>query len=358
MRGGGRVQRADEEEESAFISMTDMTVSFLFIMMILLAFFATQISPKETVPRDEYDRVAKRLVERDAQVASLLAQLEIFRTRGDQALPWLMSEHQRLSALAAALEAELERIRTAIGIGPGIDAVKEVEALRAEIERLHRLLEVARESNPIERYNFRVAELRGQLLDRIRTRIRAIDRTIEVDVNSTRDALQFKGDGLFEKGGETPKASSRQKLELIARVLRDELGCFVFGERSRISANCNPAVAMIEALQVEGHTDSDGTEAFNMNLSSRRGASVFGVMVSAVPDILAFQNLRGQSIISVAGYGEARPIRDNSTEIGKDANRRMDLRFILFSPTEQQFVPQGLDDLPRLQRLLTSKGGP
>jgi len=44
MRSIGRRRRDEEDEESVFVPMTDMTVSFLFIVMILLAFFAVQFS--------------------------------------------------------------------------------------------------------------------------------------------------------------------------------------------------------------------------------------------------------------------------------------------------------------------------
>src|SRR5690554_6128705 len=55
MRSGARRQHREEEEESAFVSMTDMTVSFLFIIMILLAFFASQFNPEETILKSDYD---------------------------------------------------------------------------------------------------------------------------------------------------------------------------------------------------------------------------------------------------------------------------------------------------------------
>ena len=41
-----RRRQHEEEGESAFVSMTDLTVSFLFIVLILLAFFATQFRPE------------------------------------------------------------------------------------------------------------------------------------------------------------------------------------------------------------------------------------------------------------------------------------------------------------------------
>ena len=45
---GLRRRHAEEEGESVFVSMTDLTVSFLFILLVLLAFFATQIQPDES----------------------------------------------------------------------------------------------------------------------------------------------------------------------------------------------------------------------------------------------------------------------------------------------------------------------
>ena len=44
---GLRRRHVEEEGESVFVSMTDLTVSFLFILLVLLAFFATQIQPEE-----------------------------------------------------------------------------------------------------------------------------------------------------------------------------------------------------------------------------------------------------------------------------------------------------------------------
>ncbi|WP_248310947.1 OmpA family protein [Bosea vaviloviae] len=165
-------------------------------------------------------------------------------------------------------------------------------------------------------------------------------------VNGSRDALQFKGDGLFDRNADKPR--NRAKLELIARILRDELACYVHGEGSTLPTGCNANLVVIDALQVEGHTDSDGSDAHNMDLSARRGAAVYTVMVAAAPEILAFKNLRSQPILSVAGYGKGRPIRENNSDEAKDANRRIDLRLIMFSPTEEKFVPQNLSHLVEL----------
>ena len=56
-----RYRPREEEGESVFVSMTDLTVSFLFVILILLAFFATQYKPEQTVSRDEYNILIEQL---------------------------------------------------------------------------------------------------------------------------------------------------------------------------------------------------------------------------------------------------------------------------------------------------------
>lgn len=302
MRGGYRARSADDEEESAFISMTDMTVGFLFVIMILLAFFATQIAPRDTVPRSEYEKVLKESQKRKAQLSLLSGNV-------------------------------------------------------AELQRLRREL-AARNSNPIERYNFRVAKLRGNLLEGIKRRIKEADPSIEVEISRNRDALEFKGDGLFPSASNVPTAVGKHKMEVIAGLLKQDISCFALSEYSKPAESCNPALALIDSIQVEGHTDSSGPDVMNMDLSSRRGSSVYAIMATAAPDLLSFLNLRGQPVLSVAGYGEGRPIADNDTVQGRDANRRIDLRFIMFAPTEERFVPQKVEDIPRLIHLFAGEAQP
>jgi flagellar motor protein MotB len=347
----------EEEEESAFISMTDMTVSFLFIIMILLAFFATQMAPKGMVPEDLYERVRHDLEERDLQVQSLLRQIEVYRLKGDQAVPWLQAERERLLARVAELEVQAASVRSALRVSPEADVVREARLLRDENDRLHRLL-TSHPANPIESYNSRIAEFRGRLLDHIQMRIKAADKTIDVAVSRNRDALEFKGDGLFGSGSDVPSPLGKKKMEVIAGILRDELRCVSLGDRSTLAATCNPATALVDALQVEGHTDNTGPDVLNMDLSSRRGAAIYTIMATSNPDLLGFRNLRSQPILSVAGYGKGRPIRSNDSDQARDANRRIDLRFIMFQPTEEQFVPQRIEDLPGLQERLNPGGRP
>ena len=67
---------------------------------------------------------------------------------------------------------------------------------------------------------------------------------------------------------------------------------------------------------VEGHTDSIGTEAYNLDLSERRASSVRKVLVDEY-------GVGGNRVDSI-GYGETRPVADNATDEGRAINRRVE----------------------------------
>jgi OOP family OmpA-OmpF porin len=66
---------------------------------------------------------------------------------------------------------------------------------------------------------------------------------------------------------------------------------------------------------VEGHTDNVGTPEANQRLSRDRAESVMSYLVR--------EQRVASNRVSAVGYGDTRPIADNSTEDGKRANRRI-----------------------------------
>jgi outer membrane protein OmpA-like peptidoglycan-associated protein len=72
-------------------------------------------------------------------------------------------------------------------------------------------------------------------------------------------------------------------------------------------------------VEVAGHTDSDGSDAYNQQLSERRANSVVSYLVS--------RQVRGDRFIAV-GAGETRPIATNATPEGKAQNRRVEITIV------------------------------
>lgn len=70
-------------------------------------------------------------------------------------------------------------------------------------------------------------------------------------------------------------------------------------------------------IDVFGHTDSDGADAYNQTLSERRAQAVSSYLVSR-----GVQSAR----MGTRGFGETQPIASNATEEGKAANRRVEIK--------------------------------
>ncbi len=71
-------------------------------------------------------------------------------------------------------------------------------------------------------------------------------------------------------------------------------------------------------VQVEGHTDTVGDDAYNLDLSKRRAAAV-------VKELTVIHRIDAARLSST-GYGKARPVADNATDDGRAKNRRVTIR--------------------------------
>ncbi|HUP92501.1 MAG TPA: OmpA family protein [Solimonas sp.] len=72
-------------------------------------------------------------------------------------------------------------------------------------------------------------------------------------------------------------------------------------------------------VELQGHTDNIGTDAYNQGLSERRANSV--------KTYLAGHNVDAARM-SPTGYGESQPIESNDTETGREENRRVELKVL------------------------------
>jgi OmpA-OmpF porin, OOP family len=79
----------------------------------------------------------------------------------------------------------------------------------------------------------------------------------------------------------------------------------------------------IELVQVEGHTDSTGTAAINRKLSQQRAESVMHYLAGKT---VASGRMKAQ------GFGPDRPIADNSSDAGKEQNRRVEFVIVKQGP--------------------------
>ena len=115
-------------------------------------------------------------------------------------------------------------------------------------------------------------------------------------------ALTFKSDFTFGVNSSSIRSGLYTELDRVAQVLATYPQTTIF---------------------VAGHTDSTGSEEYNLQLSQRRADSVKNALIQ--------RGVAAQRITAV-GYGEGQPVGNNETEFGRQQNRRVEVRI---NPTQQ-----------------------
>ena len=94
--------------------------------------------------------------------------------------------------------------------------------------------------------------------------------------------------------------------------------------RSTVEANAKVLSADLKKkVTIEGHTDDVGRDRSNTTLSLRRA--------EAVRTALIRRGVAANRLIA-EGFGDTRPIADNTTEAGRARNRRIEIRAVSASP--------------------------
>ncbi|MDQ2834458.1 MAG: OmpA family protein [Acidobacteriota bacterium] len=131
--------------------------------------------------------------------------------------------------------------------------------------------------------------------NQVRERLRAQLNSVLATSETARGLIVNMSDVLFDTGKYTLKPETKISLAKVAGILQAYPGL---------------------KLQVEGYTDSVGSDEFNQKLSENRADSV--------RDFLITQGVHTENI-TATGYGKNKPVADNSTAQGRAQNRRVNL---------------------------------
>ncbi len=189
----------------------------------------------------------------------------------------LKAEAEKAAAEAARQEQQAEQAKAA-ALAEQQAALEQKKAAEADAAKARQVAAQAEEEK---------AELRAQLLDQLNSILQTRD--------SARGLIVNMSDVLFDTGSYTLRVGAREKLAKISGILLAHPGL---------------------SLQIEGHTDSVGSDDFNQELSERRAGSV--------RDFLTDQGVPAPSI-TARGFGKTQPVASNDTPEGRQRNRRVEL---------------------------------
>jgi outer membrane protein OmpA-like peptidoglycan-associated protein len=256
---------------------------------------------RENEARDRARAEEERRLQAEQQ--RLLAEqqrLEADQQRRDADLQRQQAEQQRLLAdqRAAEEKAAADAARAAAE-GDRLEAERQradADRVRAEAERARVDAEAARAAAEAQAQQARSlaeqsAREQAQLREQLRAQLNAILETRE----TARGLVVNVSDVLFDFDSATLKPGAREKVARVAGILRS-----------------HPDLK----IQVEGHTDSVGSDEYNLRLSERRAESVRAGMV---------QQGVNRDVVGTAGFGKSRPVATNGTATGRQQNRRVEI---------------------------------
>ncbi len=184
---------------------------------------------------------------------------------------------------------------------------------------------------------------RKEIVEKVYLSLREQGVTVLIDRDN--GILRLPESILFPKGHAELSPGGKEAVAKLAKALNQVLPCYSSQPDGTTPAQCPPSAFGLEALLVEGHTDSDGSEEMNWRLSMERSLHTYQVMTREYPSLGSLcsrQTRQDQGkppslypLMSVAGYGLKRPVAPNDTEENKQRNRRIDIRFIMTPPSEQ-----------------------
>lgn len=196
----------------------------------------------------------------------------------------MKAEAEQAAAEAAKAQEEAEKARQA-ALAEKQQALAEQQAALQQKQAAEAEAEKARDA--AAKAESEKAEMRKQLLAQLNSILQTND--------SARGLIVNMSDVLFDTGSYTLKPGAREKLAKISGILLAHPGL---------------------TLQIEGHTDSVGSDEFNQQLSEQRAGSV--------RDFLAEQGVAVSSI-TAKGFGKTQPVATNDTPEGRQKNRRVEI---------------------------------
>ena len=215
------------------------------------------------------ERAAREKAEAEAARAAALVQQQAAQDA---------AERSRLAAEQSRLATEQANRDTATAQAARAAAQAQQQSAQAEMEKARKAAEQAEAEK---------ADLRARLLSLLNTILQTRD--------SARGLIVNMSDVLFDTGSYTLKPGAREKLAKISGILLAHPGL---------------------TLQIEGHTDSVGSDEYNQQLSERRAGSV--------QDFLVQQGVAAASVTAI-GFGKTEPVASNDTSEGRQLNRRVEL---------------------------------
>ncbi|EDZ62649.1 putative chemotaxis protein, MotB-like protein [Sulfurimonas gotlandica GD1] len=155
----------------------------------------------------------------------------------------------------------------------------------------------------------KIKNLTGIKISVVQRLKKKLGNSIEIDPQT--GALRFSSNILFTQGEAELKPSAKKEL---SRILGKYIDVLLNDPKMR---------RYVDLITIEGHTNSDGSYLFNLDLSQRRALAVMEFLYTQYPN----NRELFKKYLSASGRSFAEPILDANKKEDKDASRRIEIKF-------------------------------
>lgn len=310
MKARNRNFKKQTTEENFWPAFTDMisTIALILFFLMLLAYIQNIITGKNfEFAKKQLIDTQKRLEESNAEISTAEKKLRLIKDKLDE----VKAEVKDGEIALKLSEEQIEEQKQIIA-----ESNRELGQLRAKLKG--------------------IAVLRLDVLKKVKG-------TVENELGKTNDKgeelvlISDNGNIVINEGLVFDYNSYKIKPE--GQKLLDQLA-----EAFERVLNDNSIRKNIDAIVIQGHTDSKGSSEYNRDLSSKRATSVVNYLMTSNKDL---ENKYGRYFAATA-YSEFRPITRGESDAEMAKNRRIEISIILKDSHIQNVIDEYLEDSKNL----------
>lgn len=287
-----KYSKNDNEEVSYWSSYSDMMAALLLIFILIISFTILQ-------SKYQYEEKEKELNTKQEQLDSLISQNVEKESELQNNEETIAQQQSELDTLIAENEAQKEQLEVMIAQ----NSEKESELQNYEEIMLQQQAELDR-----------LVGVRTDLIEELMNEF--ADSELGVQIDEQTGAITFDSSILFDVNEFQLKETGQEFLvEFLPRYLN-----ILMSEEFK---------DYISEIIIEGHTDTQGTYLFNLELSQKRALAVASFCLSDDGNVALNDIDYLRAIITASGKSFSNPVYSNDGTVDMEKSRRVEFKFRL-----------------------------
>jgi chemotaxis protein MotB len=329
----------DEDITNFWISYADLMAGLLFVFILLIGAIVTKsivlkhnLLSSETslqknksaldLKNDEIQELKAMLFQKNTQLSSFSNKIVVLQSIINDANASLLEKEKSLKdykGKVLVLSNELNEKKHAVKLKDE-ELLKLLNTLGEKETRYDRLVA------QMQKTKKKIKNLTGIRIKVIAELKRILGKKIQIDPKN--GSLRFSSNILFDKGKSVLKNDAKKQLK---KVFIEYVGALLGNKDIRNH---------IDKIIIEGHTDSDGSFLYNLELSQKRAYEVMNYLLGL--KFVKKNHIKPLMIASGRSYLD--PIYDKNGKEDKEASRRIEIKFSLKNQNAMKEIERILDE--------------